>query len=139
MVPASDVIVVTRVIGVCTIGEAGRSAKSRHQQSRLPAAEPSGVPSFWHDRRGRLIALVSYPLLTCPELSRTTYVLSKRSENGEPVALAVGRVEHWARSLNLATLRHHAAGIGADEIHVIAHSVNARQRRSYAGKWVMTR
>ncbi|MCB1509436.1 MAG: hypothetical protein KDJ36_00920 [Hyphomicrobiaceae bacterium] len=87
------------------------------------------TPSFWLGRRGQVVPFLAFPLLTCPEVSATTYILARKTASGKIEALAVGRVEHAASSLNLAALRHHAASIGAQYVHVLIRPADARQRR----------
>jgi len=59
-----------------------------------------------------------YSLLCCPSVPQgTRYLFIAIDENGRrPVG--VGRAKHSTPSLNLASIRHTGASLGASEVHV---------------------
>lgn len=73
---------------------------------------------FWQGASGKRYIHSVYSLFTCPELPKANYVLVRREENGECTALSIGQTKDNASSLNLAFLRHSAAKLGANEVHI---------------------
>jgi len=74
--------------------------------------------AFWTGASGRRYVHSVFDPISCPELPSANYVLVRRTHGGEPSVIKVGVVEHYAPSLNRAELRHRAARLGANEIHL---------------------
>lgn len=83
---------------------------------------------FWQGASGKRYIHSVYSLVNCPELPKTNYVLVHRDENSECKALCIGDTKDSAASLNLAFLRHNAARLGANEIHVHVMTKNKYER-----------
>ncbi|MEL6374256.1 MAG: hypothetical protein AAFR04_09830 [Pseudomonadota bacterium] len=73
---------------------------------------------FWRGASGRDYVHSVYDLFTCPDVLTANYVLVRRNADGSRSALRIGRTEHTSGSVNLATIRHRAAHLGANEVHV---------------------
>lgn len=73
---------------------------------------------FWQGASGKRYIHSVYSLFNCPELPKANYVLVRRDDAGICQALAIGQTTDEIGSLNLAYLRHHAARLGATEIHI---------------------
>ncbi len=73
---------------------------------------------FWTGASGRRYVHTIYSLFDCPEIPAGNYILVRREGRSRRRVLAVGRVDSEAPSLNLAQLRHEAANLGANEVHV---------------------
>ena len=59
-----------------------------------------------------------YSLISCPAVPfGTRYLFIAVDENGRR-PLGVGKAKHSAPSLNLASIRHSGATLGASEVHV---------------------
>jgi len=101
--------------------------------SRAAASRKAGVPAatdrpdvqplaarfqFWRGASGERYLHTVYGLFDCPTLPEANYILVRRDPNGERTALRVGRTTHEAPTLNLAEVRHRAAQLGANEVHV---------------------
>lgn len=84
--------------------------------------------SFWTGASGRRYVHSVFDPMGCPELPAANYVLVRRDRDGRPRVMRVGVVDHFSPSLNRAELRHRAARIGANEIHLhlLAEDLTAR-------------
>lgn len=88
-------------------------------RSRLDIGQPLAQEfQFWQGLSGARYVHTIYGLLDCPELPDANYVMVRREADGRRVALRIGRTAGSAPSLNLAHVRHIAAKLGANEIHV---------------------
>lgn len=77
-----------------------------------------GAFHYWQGASGKRYIHSVYTIFNCPELPKANYVLVNRHANGQCDALAIGMTNEMASSLNLAHLRHQAACLNANEIHV---------------------
>jgi hypothetical protein len=84
---------------------------------------------FWSGASGMRYVHTVYQLLSCPEVPDANIVLARRLQSGECEQLDVLRVENGSPSLNLADIRHAAAELGANEIHVHLLAGNAQHRQ----------
>ncbi len=73
---------------------------------------------YWQGASGKRYIHSVYSLFNCPEVPKVNYVLVRREGNGTCTALAIGETKESACSLNLAFLRHNAAKLHANEIHI---------------------
>jgi hypothetical protein len=73
---------------------------------------------LWRGASGRRYVHGVFRLIDCPEIENATYVLVRRGADGSRQALRIDRTTSDAPSLNLAEIRHHAALLGANEVHV---------------------
>lgn len=73
---------------------------------------------FWQGLTGRRYVHTVYRLIDCPELPEANYVMVRREADGRRTVLRIGRTTGTAPSLNLAHVRHCAAKLGANEVHV---------------------
>ena len=69
-----------------------------------------------------------YSLLDLPEVPAVNYVLVHRDEQGRRQPLRIAQTDNEAGSLNLADIRHRAARLGANEVHVHMISETSRER-----------
>lgn len=72
----------------------------------------------WRGASGRTFPTKMYTLLGCPAVATASWVLVRRRDDGARVALATGRTESSAPTLNLAHVRWRAAQLEADEVHL---------------------
>ncbi len=70
-----------------------------------------------------------YALLECPDLPDANVVFVARRPDGVREALHIACVETGVASLNLAEIRHTAARLGANEVHVHLLGGNSQHRR----------
>jgi hypothetical protein len=98
------------------------AARNRRAATSAPshvAQEPLAARfQFWRGASGERYLHTVYGLFDCPAMPVANYILVKRSGDGQRVALKVGRTTHEAETLNLAEIRHRAAQLGANEVHV---------------------
>jgi len=94
---------------------------------------PAPLPlQFWHGASGRRYVHTIFDLVTCPRLPACTYVLVRRDAKGGRQALRIGAASAEAWSLNLAEIRHRAAQLGANEVHVHLIAADTTGRRQIA-------
>lgn len=74
--------------------------------------------TFWRGATGARYVHTIYPLLECPELPGANVILVRRHQSGRAEVMHIGRVEEAAQCSNLAVIRHKAAQLGANEVHV---------------------
>lgn len=100
---------------------------SRQNGRHVPANEPALVCReeqvtqpfhYWRGASGNRYLHTVFPLVDCPPLPRANYILVRCDKDGVRRPLDIGRTISGADSLNLAYLRHRAAQLGANEIHV---------------------
>jgi hypothetical protein len=84
---------------------------------------------FWRGASGERYLHTVYGLLDCPPLPMANYILVKRSGDGRRMALKVAQTTHEAETLNLAEIRHRAANLGANEVHVHFLAETAAERQ----------
>ena len=73
---------------------------------------------YWRGQSGKRYLHTVYPLLECPEVPRANYILVRRDASGYCRPVRIGQTRELATSLNLARLRHEAASLGANEVHI---------------------
>ena len=90
-----------------------------------PIAEPAPDVSktsptfhFWTGASGKRYVHTVYTLFDCPPLEDANYILVRRTDRTKRTVLAIGRLYNECAMLNLAEIRHHAAALSADEVHV---------------------
>jgi hypothetical protein len=112
-------------------------AEVRENRSR-PAAEMTLIEAtpdvrerfhFWCGASGQRYVHTIYPLVDCPALPASNYILVKREASGKRTVLSIGRVANSAPSLNLAELRQRGAELGANEVHVHLLAGTAKQAK----------
>lgn len=79
--------------------------------------DPLGLVE-WVGASGRQYQHLVYGLIECPLAPKANYVLARRDNDGRVLVLKVGRASHDAPTLNRAQLRHEAALLGANEVHL---------------------
>ena len=84
--------------------------------------------TIWHVEGLGDVPFVSYALVGCPEVAKSNIIFAARDESGNRSVLGIGRVEHHARSLNLADIRQMGATLGANEIHIHTPAGGLRAR-----------
>ncbi len=84
---------------------------------------------FWCGASGRRYVHTVYDLLDCPEIPAANFLLVHRDAAGRRAVLAIGHLTNQAASLNLAEIRHRAARLGANEVHVHLLAPSAQERR----------
>lgn len=94
-----------------------------------PARGLEQASHFWRGVSGRRYVHTTFKLLECPRLPACTYVLARREADGRRTPLRIGEVSAEAWSLNLAEIRHKAARLGANEVHVHLLADNAETRK----------
>jgi len=98
-------------------------AKRARNRRRPAKASPQPVAHcenfyFWRGASGTRYVHTIYPLIECPEVPNSNYLLVKRDDAGQRFVLAVGLALKDAPSLNLAEIRQRGAMLGATEVHV---------------------
>jgi hypothetical protein len=83
---------------------------------------------YWEGASGARYLHSVYPLLDCPELPKANYIVVRRLANGDCVPLSIGQTQDDAVSLNLAHLRHEAARLGGNELHIHVMTNSAEER-----------
>ena len=92
--------------------------------SLVPAALPAAAPAagqefqFWAGASGKRYVHTIFDLVGCPRIPACSYVLVRREVNGRRTAVRIATASAEAWSLNLAEIRHRAAQLGANEVHV---------------------
>jgi hypothetical protein len=82
-----------------------------------PASEPMRLVE-WGGASGKHYQHLVYGLIECPLAPKANYVLARRDAYGQATILKVGRASHDAPTLNRAQIRHEAALLGANEVHL---------------------
>ena len=108
---------VARIIELA-VYRAQRTLAQEEQAQRAALANEATRFHFWTGASGQRYVHSVYDLVECPPLPAANYVFARRDTNGRPEALSIGRVTGSVPSLNLAEIRHHAAELGATEVHV---------------------
>ena len=72
----------------------------------------------WAGASGKQYQHLVYGLIECPLAPKANYVLTRRDADGRTTILKVGRTSHDAPTLNRAQMRHEAALLGANEVHL---------------------
>lgn len=80
-------------------------------------SEPARLAE-WGGASGRHYQHLVYGLIECPLAPKSNYALVHRDADGRTTILKVGRTSHDAPTLNRAQLRHEAALLGANEVHL---------------------
>ena len=100
---------------------------ARPGEMSVPANEPALVCReaqitqpfhYWRGASGERYLHTVFPLFDCPLMPKVNYILVRRDADGTRRPLDVGQTVSDADSLNLAHLRHKAASLGANEIHI---------------------
>ena len=73
---------------------------------------------YWRGASGKPYLHLVYTLMGCPAVPRANYVLVRRDDDGQRVALAFGQTQDDDVSLNRANLRHEGAKCGVNEVHI---------------------
>lgn len=84
--------------------------------------------TFWRGASGVRYVHTIYPLHECPELPNANVLLVRKMPGGRAEVMHIGRLENGAACSNLAELRHTAATLGANEVHVHLLGSTADQR-----------
>ncbi len=84
---------------------------------------------FWSGASGKRYVHSVYDLFDCPEVPAANFLLVRRDGVGRRSVLAIGHLTNAAASLNLAEIRHRAARLGANEVHVHLLASTPQQRR----------
>ncbi len=90
----------------------------RARAPELGNGDVARAMQFWRGASSRVYVHTIYNLVDCPPLPPANYILARRSEQGRPVVLCIGRVGHAAPSANLAELRYRGAHLEATEVHI---------------------
>lgn len=83
---------------------------------------------YWRGASGRRYLHTVFPLFDCPLMPKVNYILVHCDSDGVRRPLDVGQTQSDADSVNLAHLRHKAARLGANEIHIHFLSESAAER-----------
>jgi hypothetical protein len=83
---------------------------------------------YWEGASGARYLHSVYALRECPELPKANYIIVRRLADGACVPVSIGQTQDDASSLNLAHLRHQAARLGANEIHIHVMTSTAGER-----------
>jgi hypothetical protein len=73
---------------------------------------------LWAGVSGRQHVHTVHTLIGCPALIGASYLLVRRAADGSRRVLRIDRTRTESASLNLAEIRHRAARLGANEVHV---------------------
>jgi hypothetical protein len=80
-------------------------------------SEPARLAD-WAGASGKQYQHLVYRLIECPLAPKANYVLARRDADGRTKILKVGRTSDDAPTLNRAQIRHEAALLGANEVHL---------------------
>lgn len=88
---------------------------------------------FWSGASKERYVHTVYNLFECPELPQANYMLVRRAADGSTNVLQIGHTCCNSGSENLAMIRHSAAVLGANEVHVhfLPHTDKARSLVEY--------
>lgn len=86
--------------------------------NRKPLWNESARLADWDGASGKHYQHLVYGLLECPLAPKANYALVHRDIDGRAIILKVGRTSHDAPTLNRAQMRHEAALLGANEVHL---------------------
>ncbi len=94
-----------------------------HQAVQPAQSIPTQSPlvehfEFWSGASKERYVHTVYSLIECPELPQANYMLVRRAHDGSTSILQIGHTTCQTASENLATIRHSAALLGANEVHV---------------------
>lgn len=111
----------------------GTSRGEQHDPANEPAlvCRESGIAQsfhYWRGASGARYLHTVFPLLECPQVPKVNYILAQCGADGTRRPLAIGQTVSGADSLNLAHLRHMAARLGANEVHIHFLAETARER-----------
>ena len=118
---------------------AKRDLNQRFDADRAPGEEPATISAtgeigqnyhYWRGATGRRYLHTVFPLLDCPEIPKSNYIIVARGPKGARRALEIGQTFDHAGSLNLAYLRQRAAQLGGCEIHIHVLSETPSGRNS---------
>ncbi|RPI32043.1 MAG: hypothetical protein EHM67_17020 [Hyphomicrobiaceae bacterium] len=87
---------------------------------------------FWSGASARRYVHNVYALIDCPPLPPAVYLLVHRQDDGVCKVLHIASALSDAPTLNLARIRHRAATLGANEVHVHLLATSAKQCRTIA-------
>ena len=73
---------------------------------------------FWRGASKERYVHTIYDLYDCPDLPQANYMLVRRDADGSCKILRIGQTTSAYGSENLAIVRHSAAQLGANEVHV---------------------
>ena len=73
---------------------------------------------FWSGASKERYVHTVYNLIDCPELPQANFMLVHRATDGSRSILQIGHTPCKTGSENLAMIRHSAAVLGANEVHV---------------------
>jgi hypothetical protein len=108
----------------------------RADAEALTPRRPDGALStdfqFWSGLSGRGYVHTIFDLIGCPRVPACSYVLVRRAADGKRSPLRIGTVAAEAWSLNLAEIRHRAAQLGANEVHLHLIAGDAGSRAKIA-------
>lgn len=82
----------------------------------------------WPTTSGRRLRHTVYSLIGCPGFQSATYLLVRRTADGNREVLAVRRTRSDVPSLNLARIRRAGARWGANEVHVFRGATTEEER-----------
>ncbi len=82
--------------------------------------------------RGHIHAV--YTLVGCPAPLAGSWVLVRRAADGHFEALATGFAQYDCASLNLAEIRHLAANLGANEVHLNSSTASREDNAAVASE-----
>lgn len=100
-----------------TSSQASLQIGDRLGTRKAPWNEPARLVE-WGGASGRQYQHLVYGLIECPLAPKANYVLARRFDDGRTTVLKVGRTSHDAPTLNRAQMRHEAALLGANEVHL---------------------
>jgi len=107
--------------------------------SAVPANEPALVCRedtvtqsfhYWRGASGTRYLHTVFSLVDCPLMQKVNYILVHCGPDGVRRPLDIGQTFSDADSLNLALLRHKAARLGANEIHIHFMADTVTERRA---------
>lgn len=116
---------VARIIELA-VYRAQRTLAQEEMAQRAARADEAARFHFWTGASGKRYVHSVYELVECPPLPAANYVFVRRTANGRPEALSIGRVTSSIPTLNLAEIRHRGAELGATEVHVHLLADNAK-------------
>jgi hypothetical protein len=82
----------------------------------------------WQGASRRSYSCTVYTLIGCPDLPAVNYLMVRRHPDGSQQVLRIDHTTEACPSLNLARIRHVAARLGANEIHVLQAAAGVAER-----------
>ena len=111
-----------QIVSLASVRQSARAEDNVKQSDMYQASHAdSGFIEhfeFWSGASKERYVHTVYNLIDCPELPQANFMLVRRAADGSRSVLQIGHTPCKSGSENLAMIRHSAAVLGANEVHV---------------------